>query len=292
MKSSLSFRHQFCSFAKKIAMKPTLRIFSIAALLMFVVGCESYQTEHLALNQGKTLTDMHYAMVLDNIAMARDYPGTLPWHAKFTQGTAATQDTYSPGFNMGWRHIVKTGSVTAALQTQHSWVMTPLMGANLLQALKPIYCSAAHESWIRNGIAPLNCFYGRYGAHIVWVDKKDMDRLSKLTLQVLHQETIAIKADATESAVSPPKVSKMSNEDLAKSADELYKLLRDKAGFKDDMKPDDVQKANLKYIELKDLVRSKAEAETATKTQSFQIISAPSPAPVSATPMLIMPNSR
>ena len=49
------------------------------------------------MNQGKTLPELHYRQVLDNLAMFADNPAALPWHVNFREGTTQITDSLSGG---------------------------------------------------------------------------------------------------------------------------------------------------------------------------------------------------
>ena len=74
------------------------RILFSMALMGIVNACTSAQLEYSTLAQGRTLTDLHYQIVLDNVAMFREAPGSLPWHVKITDGSITISDSVTPRF--------------------------------------------------------------------------------------------------------------------------------------------------------------------------------------------------
>ncbi len=56
----------------------------ILALTLISTGCTDAQLRITTLNQHATLTDLHYQMVLRNLAVFANNPDVIPWHTSIT----------------------------------------------------------------------------------------------------------------------------------------------------------------------------------------------------------------
>jgi hypothetical protein len=64
----------------------------IVVLLMSTAGCTNTQLRISTINQGSTLADIQYQMVLRNLASFASNPSAIPWHMSITGGTAQVAD--------------------------------------------------------------------------------------------------------------------------------------------------------------------------------------------------------
>jgi hypothetical protein len=157
-------------------------------LVLFVMasaGCTSMQLQYSTLAQGRTLTDLQYQIVLDNVAMFRQAPGSLPWHLKIESGTVTINDTVNPSFSYTGPVVSRTYILGGARIWQEGWTVVPVVNSEELSALKHIYEWAAKQTWIEEGTVPDGFVWGRYGTRIVSVRLKNLEKLTNLTLKVL-----------------------------------------------------------------------------------------------------------
>ncbi len=131
-------------------------------------------------------------MVLDNIAMFRQVPGSLPWHITITQGSSAVTDAITPNFTYSWPTIAHTFGISGSRNWQDNWTVVPLSDHAKLKALQTIYQANSAASWIYNGMGAPGSFSGHFRSSYVWVGPSDAGKLAKLTFKVLE-------------AVPPPK---------------------------------------------------------------------------------------
>jgi hypothetical protein len=64
----------------------------IAFVLVSAGGCTNTQLRISTINQGSTLADLQYQMILRNLATFAENPSAIPWHLSITQGTAQVAD--------------------------------------------------------------------------------------------------------------------------------------------------------------------------------------------------------
>lgn len=165
---------------------------SIAFVLVCIcfTGCTSVQLRRSTLAQGRTLTDLEYTMVLDNIAMQRQLPGALPWHLKVTQGSVQIDDNIAGNFDYSWGTgfgsiITRTLGVNGGRGWQESWTVVPEIDTGHLTALQMAYSKYVNAPWIHSGIPAPGSICGHYGKKTVWVKTSDIAQLTRATLDVL-----------------------------------------------------------------------------------------------------------
>ncbi len=119
----------------------------IGLVLLAAGGCTDTQLRISTINQGATLADIQYQMVLRNLATFADNPSAMPWHISITAGTAQVADAgtahssfvgnfpavvlnrffeWDPGFS-GSRTIVQ------------QWSTNPIVHTDALKVLQMAY---------------------------------------------------------------------------------------------------------------------------------------------------------
>jgi hypothetical protein len=124
----------------------------MAAILMLATlstatGCTNLALRRATVNQGGTLTDLQYQMVLNNLAMMTANPGKMPWHLNITGGTTQITDSvqgtvlftinsyHNPSLAF-WNAIPGiNGSRTAVEQ----WGHAPIIDGDALRLLRIAY---------------------------------------------------------------------------------------------------------------------------------------------------------
>jgi len=179
-----------------------MKIFFVPLLLsILMAGCTSFQLKRSTLAQGKTLTELEYEMVLDNLAMFREAPNSLPWHLKIAQGSITINDNLNPSFSHTWPTISHTLSLSGTRSWQDSWTVTPLVDDKFLGQLRQIYNQYCRADWIHEGFGPPGSFGGHFRQTYIWVSRENVKDLTDVTLLVLHTQ---VKADQAASAKLGP----------------------------------------------------------------------------------------
>jgi len=154
------------------------------------VSCTSVQSQRMLLAQGRTITNIQYEEVMDNLAMARRVPGILPWHLSLTKGSVSAQNTVTPSFSTVWPTISHTLGLSATYQQQHGWDVVPFDDPIFLRAAIKLYAEHANDPWINEGKPPAGreAFTAHDGSYYIWVDAKDVSHLTSLSLALLDAE--------------------------------------------------------------------------------------------------------
>jgi len=159
------------------------------AIIFGLSGCTSLQLQRNTLAQGRTWTEMQYGMVLDNLAMFRQAPDSLPWHLTISQGSTAVNDTLMSNFSHGWPTIMNMLGLSGSRGLQDNWTVVPISDAKPLSHLRKIYAAYCRAPWIHDGVGPRGCFGGHFRSSYVWVGSNDVASLTDVTLQVLDATT-------------------------------------------------------------------------------------------------------
>jgi len=170
------------------------RLASALAALLFVGGCGSAALKDSTLAVGSSLTDLHYRMVLDNLAMFRTDTDSLPWHLKITTGLVQINDTVGGAYTVA-TPLARTLAVVPSQGWTESWTVVPEVDQQKLRNLMIIYQRAAHGAdfprYFADGDQPGGRPYGHYGDKYVWVRQGQLAALTELTLQVLGGAPVA-----------------------------------------------------------------------------------------------------
>lgn len=169
-----------------------------ALLFTFLIsGCAATELKDQTIDQGGTITDLYYKMALDNLAMFRENPDSLPWHVKIASGTTQIADSASPSFSFSWPTIVRTLGLTASRGLTVQWSIIPATDRKDLEDLKGSYQKFANVGPNKNigsfsenfgeGTAPVGNLYGRYDSHYVWPLPGHFGHLTNLVLEILGE---------------------------------------------------------------------------------------------------------
>ncbi|MGO9463463.1 MAG: hypothetical protein ACLQIB_00620 [Isosphaeraceae bacterium] len=119
----------------------------ILALTLISTGCTDAQLRITTLNQHATLTDLHYQMVLRNLAVFANNPDVIPWHTSITSGTAQVADAETARMAPLWNfyYIVKNNlnqvapSVSGSRTVVQQWSTNPIVYSDALRLLQFAY---------------------------------------------------------------------------------------------------------------------------------------------------------
>ena len=108
--------------------------------LACVTGCTTGRLRQRTINQGRTLPELQYQQVLDNLAQFATNPSALPWHVNLREGTTQLTDSLSGGAALDLGPPVTwfpqlLGSRTAVAQ----WGMSPVIDPTELRLLRIAY---------------------------------------------------------------------------------------------------------------------------------------------------------
>ena len=103
-------------------------------------GCTAGRLRQRTINQGRSLPELQYQQVLDNLAQFATHPGSLPWHVNLKEGTTQVTDSFSGGAALDLGPPVTwfpqlLGSRTAVAQ----WGMAPVIDPTELRLLRIAY---------------------------------------------------------------------------------------------------------------------------------------------------------
>ncbi len=122
-----------------------------AVFLALAIGCEHLQLEHHTLQQAKTLTDLQYRQVLDNLAMFHANPSALPFYS--LAGTGQTNINLQASANVvpNWDlltnagkaltfHFDKINSTIGGQETaQDQWTTLSVLNPDELEMIRAAY---------------------------------------------------------------------------------------------------------------------------------------------------------
>jgi len=193
--------------AKVIRGMSMRRIFLLVSIAVSLGGCATSQLRDMSADQAATVTDFEYRMVLDNVAMFRTQPASLPWHVTLSGGTAQVDESINPSISYAWSPVTRTLGLSGTADFTVNWTLQPVTNDEQLGALREAYKNAAGRDFSQifeeGSAAPSSGPYGHYGTEYVW--PKDFDKFVLLILQLNH--TILIHPSdepGFKPAASPP----------------------------------------------------------------------------------------
>jgi hypothetical protein len=120
---------------------------AIVALVGASAGCTDAQLRITTVNQHATLTDLHYDMIMRNLAIMANNPDVIPWHTNITQGTSQIADAGTARLGAFWNffYIVKnnltqfspSSSVSRTIVQQ--WTTNPVVYGDALRLISIAY---------------------------------------------------------------------------------------------------------------------------------------------------------
>jgi len=124
----------------------TCGIFLVLVLLSSE-GCTASQLRITTLNQGSTITDMQYEMILRNLVTFADNPSAIPWHLSVTQGTSQVADAGTGHLGLLWSFPRTTinqlfqlsPTATASRTIVQQWSTNPIVHTDALRLLQLAY---------------------------------------------------------------------------------------------------------------------------------------------------------
>ena len=119
----------------------------MALVLIAGSGCTNTQLRITTLNQGSTLADIQYQMVMRNLATFAANPWAIPWHMSITTGTAQVADaaTAHSAFLIHFPHqslarfFEWDPGVSGSRTIVEQWSTNPIVHTDALEALQLAY---------------------------------------------------------------------------------------------------------------------------------------------------------
>jgi hypothetical protein len=171
----------------------------------YLSGCTASMLRETAVQQGESFTDVEYGMVLDNIAMFRVKPHSIPWFLKITGGTVQIDDSLSPSFSYTWPPASQTLSLGGSRGVTVNWNVVPIVSEGTLKAMTEHYTAIVSRTSFQDdygvGAAPEGVPVGHYGDVTIW--PRDMARFHDDVIDILHDASTAPEGSAAERGAVP-----------------------------------------------------------------------------------------
>lgn len=114
--------------------------FLLCGLILLATGCGSIQLQRSTIRQARTLSDLQYQQVLDNLAMFSCNPNALAWHLKIRSGLVQVTSQGVAGLTaqvLGAAELFPSAEASQAVVGQ--WDVDPTVEAGELKALQLAY---------------------------------------------------------------------------------------------------------------------------------------------------------
>jgi hypothetical protein len=125
------------------------RAYGLLILLALLAseGCTAAQLRITTLNQGSTLSDIQYQMVLRNLGTFAENPSAVPWHVSITLGTSQVTDAGTGHIGLLWsfpRHTIDqlftfNPTASASRTVVQQWSTNPIVHTDALKLLQMAY---------------------------------------------------------------------------------------------------------------------------------------------------------
>jgi hypothetical protein len=167
-------------------------------------GCMNQQLRYSAGRTTRSLPDLQYQQVVDNLARIASNPGYLPYLAVAGQGSVQVTDGGNSSLGLEISSgILSSGllSVGASRSVTGTWNMGTITSPEKLRAMQVIYQNAVRGAalgepafgWLhvgsRHDLPRQACYVGRQGGVYAWVMPEGIGGLSDLTLAIIDIAT-------------------------------------------------------------------------------------------------------
>jgi hypothetical protein len=162
----------------------------------------------------KTLPDLQYQQVIDNLAAIAANPGFLPYLAVAGAGTIQVTDNGNSSLGLTWSPTqlsTRVLGIGASRAVTGTWSLGTVTSPEKIRSMRLLYQQAVRGArqgepgwtWLKVGCkadVPNQASYvGRHGRTCVWIMPEGIAGLSELTLEIMD---IATREDATIVPVS------------------------------------------------------------------------------------------
>jgi hypothetical protein len=182
-------------------------------------GCMNQQLRIATNRTLKTLPDLQYQQVVDNLATIALNPGFLPFLAVAGQGSIQVTDNRnsSLGLNVSAKPLgPDVLSLGGSRGVTGTWSVGTITSPEKIRGMQTLYRHAVRGSmqgepawsWLKIGcrrdVPNEACYVGHHGQVHVWVMPDGIEGLSELTLQILdvatHEDAPVASARSIESS--------------------------------------------------------------------------------------------
>jgi hypothetical protein len=106
-------------------------------------GCTASRLRDSTIRQARTLTDLQYQQVLDNVAAFTANPDILPWHVNLKNGVSQVQDTGQASLNFFLQgQSMPQVNLNGSRSIVEQWSNVPLTDDTMLKLLQAAYQNA------------------------------------------------------------------------------------------------------------------------------------------------------
>ena len=127
----------------------------ILVVVLSTTGCQTTMLRERTVEQARTITDLYYEQVMNNIALHAANPDALPYFSYPATGQNVIQRTATGSYQLGWDLITAAGSlfkrylfdkqfaqVTASSQNGETWTTATTYDPDKVQLMKFAYDKA------------------------------------------------------------------------------------------------------------------------------------------------------
>ncbi len=181
-------------------------------------GCMNQQLRIATNRTVRTLPDLQYQQVVDNLATIASNPGFLPYLAVAGQGSIQVTDNRnsSLSLNLGSTPLGPDAlGLGGSRDVTGTWSLGTITSPEKIRGMQTLYRQAVRGSmqgeptwrWLKIGcrrdVPREACYVGHHGQVHVWVLPEGIEGLSELTLKILdvatHEDAPGASARAMES---------------------------------------------------------------------------------------------
>jgi hypothetical protein len=183
-------------------------VFWVIVVVGMASGCMEQPLRLATRRTAKTLPDLQYQQVIDNLATIASNPGFLPYLAIAGAGTIQVTDNRNSSLGLSLTpkelssQILSFGSSRTVTGT---WSLGTITSPEKIRSMRTVYQHAVRGSvqgdpacdWLKIGcrrdVPKQACYIGSHGHVFVWIMPEGIGGLSELTLAIMD---VATREDA------------------------------------------------------------------------------------------------
>jgi hypothetical protein len=211
----------------RVIMTATTPLLGFLALtVLCCCGCVHHQLRFSTLHQARTINDLQYEQVLDNLALISKNPDALPYFAVPGSGTTNVQQSVNGGAAFNYTRVMFSGwsfNFGGNRSNSGNWSFSPVNDPDKLKLMRCVYqfalgvrssdpctdCVALLRAFFGDDFALCHvpagwlhagceadvpgdaCYVGHAGDRYAWVTAEGVAGLSQVTLAILDIATAA-----------------------------------------------------------------------------------------------------